>query len=259
MPGCTGAATIKLRRRRPKSFSMRRSLMLLALSGALTTAPAPALAQSGGAEVPAPGAPGPGAESGGAGYYPNAKDPSKLPEKRRTKRPPASKPHQRASRHQRHGGAPVQNPPPLPPVTKGHRFPLVGPFGFGGEDARFGARRRGHAHQGQDLTAAAGAPVVAPRTGLVEAVRYQAAGAGHYVVLDGEGEDRDYVFMHLRSGSILVAAGQRVPIGAPLGQVGNTGVSSGPHLHFEIWAGGGWYTGGHPIDPLPLLRMWAAR
>ena len=30
----------------------------------------------------------------------------------------------------------------------------------------------------------------------------------------------------------------------------------GPHLHFEIWVGG-WYTGGEPIDPLPLLREWA--
>ena len=29
---------------------------------------------------------------------------------------------------------------------------------------------------------------------------YQAGGAGHYVVLDGAGEDRDYVFMHMRTG-----------------------------------------------------------
>jgi murein DD-endopeptidase MepM/ murein hydrolase activator NlpD len=54
-----------------------------------------------------------------------------------------------------------------------------------------------------------------------------------------------------------VTEGQRVRIGAPLGQVGNTGVSFGPHLHFEVWVGGGWYTGGRPIDPLPLLRAWS--
>ena len=73
-----------------------------------------------------------------------------------------------------------------------HRFPLVGEFDFGGADARFGARRDGHRHQGQDITAAEGTLVVAPRGGVVEAVRYQATGAGHYVVVDGEGEDRDY-------------------------------------------------------------------
>ncbi len=107
------------------------------------------------------------------------------------------------------------------------------------------------------MAAAEGTPVVAPRTGTVEVVRYQAAGAGHYIVLDGDGEDRDYVFMHLRAGSVLVTEGQRVRIGAPLGQVGNTGISLGAHLHFEVWVGGGWYTGGKPIDPLPLLRAWS--
>jgi murein DD-endopeptidase MepM/ murein hydrolase activator NlpD len=138
-----------------------------------------------------------------------------------------------------------------------HRFPLVGAFDWGGEGARFGAPRHGHVHQGQDLAAAEGTPVVAPHSGVIETVQYQAHGAGHYVVLDGDEEDRDYVFMHLRDGSIPVRVGQRVRTGQPIGEVGNTGSSSGPHLHFEIWVGG-WYAGGHPIDPLPLLQEWAA-
>ena len=232
--------------------------MLLALTGILAVSPASAVAQGGGAEAPGPSESGADADGGGAGYYPNAKAPAKPPEKRRSRRPPAKK-KQQASRRRREGGAPVQTPPPVPPAARGHRFPLAGAFDFGGKDSRFGAGRRGHTHQGQDMSAAEGTPVVAPRTGVVEVVRYQAAGAGHYVVLDGEGEDRDYVFMHLRTGSIVVREGQRVRIGTALGQVGNTGVSSGPHLHFEIWVGGGWYTGGEPIDPFPLLRAWAAR
>jgi murein DD-endopeptidase MepM/ murein hydrolase activator NlpD len=138
-----------------------------------------------------------------------------------------------------------------------HRFPIAGPFTWGGPDARFGVKRKGHRHQGQDLPAAAGTPVVAPHAGTVESIGYQARGAGHYLVLDGDGEDYDYVFMHLRTGSIGVSQGQRVAIGQQLGAVGSTGESSGPHLHFEIWVGG-WYTGGHPIDPLPLLQAWGA-
>jgi murein DD-endopeptidase MepM/ murein hydrolase activator NlpD len=136
-----------------------------------------------------------------------------------------------------------------------HRFPLVGPFSYGGAGSRFGAPRRGHRHQGQDLAAAQGIPIVAPRGGVVETVAYQAGGAGHYAVVDGEGEDRDYAFMHMRTGSVRVHEGQRVRTGQRIGDVGTTGSSSGPHLHFEVWVGG-WFAGGHPIDPLPLLRVW---
>ena len=138
----------------------------------------------------------------------------------------------------------------------GHRFPLVGTYSYGSSGARFGAPRRGHIHQGQDLAAAEGTPIVAPRGGVVKAVAYQARGAGHYVVLDGSGEDRDYVFMHMRTGSVAVTKGQSVRLGQTLGEVGNTGRSFGAHLHFEIWVGGGWYTGGRPVDPLPYLRIW---
>jgi murein DD-endopeptidase MepM/ murein hydrolase activator NlpD len=137
-----------------------------------------------------------------------------------------------------------------------HAFPIAGSFDWGGDGARFGAHRDGHRHQGQDLAAAEGTPVVAPRGGLIEAVQYQASGAGHYVVLDGDDEDYDYVFMHLRTDSILVAEGDSVRTGQPIAEVGDTGRASGSHLHFEIWVGG-WYAGGEPIDPLPLLQGWA--
>jgi len=138
-----------------------------------------------------------------------------------------------------------------------HLFPIAGPFAWGGPDAAFGAKRKGHRHQGYDLAAALGTPVVAPHGGVIEAVGYQARGAGHYLVLDGDRETYDYVFMHLRSGSIGVRQDDRVGIGQQLGEVGSTGGSSGAHLHFEIWVGG-WFAGGEPVDPLPLLQQWAA-
>jgi murein DD-endopeptidase MepM/ murein hydrolase activator NlpD len=139
--------------------------------------------------------------------------------------------------------------------VRGHVFPLRGVFSYGGPDARFGAPREGHTHQGQDLLAAEGIPVVAPRAGTIEYVEYQAGGAGWYVVLDGDGEDLDYAFMHLQEGSIPVVKGEHVDQGQRIGSVGHTGDAQGDHLHFEIWQGP-WYDGGNPIDPLPYLQQW---
>jgi murein DD-endopeptidase MepM/ murein hydrolase activator NlpD len=137
-----------------------------------------------------------------------------------------------------------------------HVFPVAGAYSLGGKDSRFGASRGDHTHQGQDIAAARGTPVVAPYAGTIAWVRYQRAGAGHYVVLDAD-DDRDYVFMHLRRDSIPVTKGQRVAAGEQIGEVGNTGRSFGAHLHFEVWVGGWYERGGEPVDPLPLLRDWA--
>ena len=137
-------------------------------------------------------------------------------------------------------------------------FPVQGSYTFGGEGARFGATRPGHAHQGQDIIAAAGTPVVAPRAGVVTWRAYQAEGAGHYVVLRTD-DGRDLVFMHLQDGSVAVSKNQSVAAGQRLGRVGNTGRSDGAHLHFEIWPDG-WYAGNgsEPIDPLADLLAWAS-
>jgi murein DD-endopeptidase MepM/ murein hydrolase activator NlpD len=200
----------------------------LAVAAALGP-PAAAVPGEGGGTVAAPDG---GGDGGGAAYG-----------------QPAPERAKRGRKRAKRAGPTASDPAP-------HRFPIAGPFGWGGPDARFGTRRRGHRHQGQDLTAALGTPVVAPRGGVIEAVGYQAHGAGHYVVLDGDGEDHDYAFMHLRRGSVAFAQGAAVAAGQQLGEVGSTGRSTGPHLHFEIWVGG-WFAGGHPIDPLPLLLEWS--
>lgn len=139
--------------------------------------------------------------------------------------------------------------------VRAHVFPLRGVFSYGNDDAKFGAQRNGHTHQGQDMFADEGTPVVAPRSGTIEYVEFQAGGAGWYVVLDGDGEDFDYAFMHLQEGSIPVVKGEHVDQGQRLGSVGHTGDAQGNHLHFEIWQGP-WYNGGQPIDPLPYLQQW---
>jgi hypothetical protein len=135
-------------------------------------------------------------------------------------------------------------------------FPVAGAFSFGGVDARFGAGRDDHVHEGHDISAAAGTPVVAPYGGTVSSTSFQADGAGEYVVLDAV-DGRDYFFAHCTRGSTAVARGAVVGAGAPLCQVGSTGTATGPHLHFEIWIVGWRVPGGYPIDPLPELRAWA--
>jgi murein DD-endopeptidase MepM/ murein hydrolase activator NlpD len=137
-------------------------------------------------------------------------------------------------------------------------FPVAGPFDFGGADARFGAGREGHIHQGQDIMAAKGLPVVAPYAGTVTSTSYQASAAGEYVVLDAV-DGRDYFFAHCVRHSTVVVEGSIVEAGGQLCSVGATGSATGPHLHFEIWRVGWRVRGGYPIDPLPELRTWAGR
>ena len=152
---------------------------------------------------------------------------------------------------------PPAPPAPAPAPSGSHAFPLLGSaWNFGGADARFGAPRSGHIHQGQDIVATSGTPIVAPAAGTITFIAYQAGGAGYYVVMHEAGENYWYAFMHLLAGSTVVHLGQPVAKGQRIGSVGATGDATGPHLHFEIWQGP-WQAGGHPIDPLPYLRQWA--
>jgi murein DD-endopeptidase MepM/ murein hydrolase activator NlpD len=167
----------------------------------------------------------------------------------------------RATTVKRHGARTSQNlavEVVAPPVTASAGvFPVQGPYSLGGEAARFGAGREGHTHQGHDILAAAGTPVVSPRAGFVAWRAFQAAAAGHYVVVRGD-DGRDYVFMHMLDGSVLVQKGQALTAGQQIGEVGSTGRSTGPHLHFEIWPNGWYEEDSAPIDPLPDLLAWAS-
>jgi len=136
----------------------------------------------------------------------------------------------------------------------GFAFPVLGPHDFGQTGARFGAGRSGHTHQGHDVMANCGLPIVAARGGRVRYSGYQGA-AGNYVVIDGKGTGYDTAYMHLLRPSLL-RAGDLVRTGQPIGLVGSTGSSTACHLHFEIWTAPGWYEGGSPIDPLPQLLRW---
>ncbi len=135
-------------------------------------------------------------------------------------------------------------------------FPIRGKHDFGSSGSRFGVARSGHSHQGQDVFAKCGVPMVSATAGTVKYARYQSS-AGNYVVIRGSAPAQDYVYMHLQAPS-SVKKGETVAAGQPIGAVGESGNARGCHLHFEIWSAPGWYDGGKPFDPLPQLKAWDA-
>lgn len=136
----------------------------------------------------------------------------------------------------------------------GYAFPILGAHEYGMSAGRFGAGRSGHTHQGQDVMAACGIPLVAARGGKVQYSTWDDA-AGNYVVIDGKGTPYDFMYAHMAEPSPL-KVGETVRTGQPIGIVGDTGDAQGCHLHFEMWAAPGWYEGGSPFDPLPYLEKW---
>jgi len=144
-------------------------------------------------------------------------------------------------------------PPPPPPPADGGVFPVAGPHSYGDG---IGVARKGHTHQGQDIIAAQGTPVVAPVAGTVLYTDYQASAAGYYVV-EQAADGRAFFFAHCQKGSFAVAPGEPVSAGQRVCLVGHSGDASGPHLHFEIWLGG-WRVdkNSHFIDPLATLKSW---
>jgi murein DD-endopeptidase MepM/ murein hydrolase activator NlpD len=135
----------------------------------------------------------------------------------------------------------------------GHVFPVRGPHTYGDG---FGAQRSGHTHQGVDVMAACGVPLVAARGGVVKYKGTHSA-AGNYLVIDGAETGIDNTYMHLREPSPL-KKGDTVLTGQTIGFVGRTGDATACHLHFEEWTAPGWYTGGHAFDPLLDLKAWDA-
>ncbi|OOF57088.1 murein DD-endopeptidase MepM [Rodentibacter genomosp. 2] len=98
-------------------------------------------------------------------------------------------------------------------------------------------------HKGVDFSVPQGTPVIAPADALVEKVAYQAGGAGRYVVLR-HGREYQTIYMHLSRP--LVRAGQTVKKGERIALSGNTGISTGPHLHYEF------HINGRAVNPLTV-------
>lgn len=138
------------------------------------------------------------------------------------------------------------------------RFPL--PEGTYTVTSRFGTRSAptagaGTNHKGIDLAAPTGTPIyaIAPATVLYSQVM---SGYGNVVIL-GHDTDSDgkynYITVYGHQSERMVEAGQKIPGGYQIGKVGNTGISTGPHLHFEIREGSE-FSSAIPKDPEPYLN-----
>ena len=89
-------------------------------------------------------------------------------------------------------------------------------------------------HSGMDIGCGTGTSVVAAQAGTVIKASYNTAYGNHVVISHGNGISTLYA----HNSTLLVSVGQQVTQGQVISKSGNTGYSTGPHLHFEVLVNG---------------------
>ncbi len=132
-------------------------------------------------------------------------------------------------------------------VITGFVFPVADPHTF---SSTFGAPRSGgRSHQGADIFAPMGTPLLASERGIIDNMGTGTLGGIKLWVIGESGTQ--YYYAHLIDYAEGITDGTLVEAGEVIGYVGNTGnaISTPPHLHYEIHP-----DGGEAIDPYPLLH-----
>ncbi len=138
-----------------------------------------------------------------------------------------SKSYDEVDQMARHSGDIAACVPAVPPFYPGIDYHLSSPFGHR-DDPVYHYRKM---HTGQDFAMAPGNSIYAVGDGVVETVRHDLFGYGNSLIINhGFGYKTRYA--HLKM--ILVQPGQKVCRGDCIAQSGNSGKSTGPHLHFEV-------------------------
>ncbi|HHU39892.1 MAG TPA: M23 family metallopeptidase, partial [Propionibacterium sp.] len=102
-------------------------------------------------------------------------------------------------------------------------------------------------HNGNDWGAACGVPLYAAQSGTVVKAGWQ-GGFGNYVIIDhGVIGGKSVMTGYAHQQKMVVRAGQRVEMGQHIGYVGTTGLSTGCHLHLQV------YENGTPVDPMRYI------
>jgi len=149
-----------------------------------------------------------------------------------------------AGRNVEGGGGPVQGTGTLVwPVPE--RNVVSSPFGT----RMHPVHRVNRFHAGIDIPAPTGTNVIAADGGRV-IVSQHSPSYGHYIVIN-HGNGRTTLYAHLSSRAVSV--GQLVTQGQVIGRVGSTGISTGPHLHFEV------SQNGTRVNPLNFFSGWTRR
>ena len=104
-------------------------------------------------------------------------------------------------------------------------------------------------HAGVDFAVGTGTTLVAPADGVVSTASSM-GGFGNVIMISHYIDGKSYTTVSAHLSSINVSPGQVVSKGQAIGATGNTGNSTGPHLHFEVHLGG--Y--GNPVNPMPYLN-----
>lgn len=121
--------------------------------------------------------------------------------------------------------------PAIQPVSNSDLKRIASGFGYRIDPVYKTARM----HAGLDFTAETGTPVYATGDGVVEIAGSQGDGYGNKVIINhGYG----YETLYAHNSRVLVRAGEKVKRGQTIALVGNTGKSTGPHCHYEVWKNG---------------------
>jgi murein DD-endopeptidase MepM/ murein hydrolase activator NlpD len=112
-------------------------------------------------------------------------------------------------------------------------------------------------HPGVDLIPGYGTPIHAAAAGVVLAVG-EFSGYGNWVEIGHDVDGRKFVtiYGHTIDGSQTVAVGDHVKLGQVIAKVGDTGNSTGAHLHFEIRTGGTDWATMTPVDPMVFMQKY---
>ena len=130
-------------------------------------------------------------------------------------------------------------------IDRIRHIPSIRPVSGGFLNSSFGYRQDPiddvrRFHQGQDITVPTGTPIFAPADGIVKRA-YYIGGFGNHIKLE-HNSGYSTTFAHLSK--IFVRHGQKIKRGDIIGETGNTGRSTAPHLHYEV------HYRGTPKNPL---------